>query len=91
MSTEQEKTASELVPKKTAALEIYRIHKRVQNLSLLAILGSLIGASIMRISSIGGAVVIGLVSATAAYFLVNARKTMNYLNDKYKLGFRMGK
>lgn len=86
----KEKT-DELIPKKLVAIELYKVHKRVQNLSILTILGSLIGASIMKISSIGGAIVVGLVAATASYFLVTSRKEMIYLNEKYSLGVKMMK
>ena len=77
------------VPKKVVAVEQFRLHKRIQNLALLTIFGSIIGASIVSYSSMGGAASIGVVAAAAAFFLYKSRKEMLYLNKKYNLGFKI--
>lgn len=80
--------AEEKITKKIAALELFKVHKRVQNLGAVTILAGFIASLTTVLNQALGASVAGVISMIAAYFIVVSRKSMIYLNETYNLGFK---
>jgi len=73
------------VPKKTAALEVYKVHNRAKVLSIGGIISVFIVAVFSVKSILAGSIVAGILAAFFAWAIVMDVKRIKYLEDEYKI------
>lgn len=85
MTEEQTKPVEDKIPKRLAALEVYKVLRLANTVSIILIVAVFIVAIVGRFNRYGGATSAGIISAGAAWFLWKIRAKMQYLQNEYKI------
>lgn len=76
------------MPKRVAAFELYKVHKKSYLTAVMGIVGLFITVIVSVFSAVGGSITIGIISFGLAWIAFTDKNKMAYLNKNYALGIK---